>query len=177
MRLQNGGSRSRYFSALASKIAGSTHLVKSAMRRRKVWRLRKRSLSGCLFCSIDIHHCPMRSQAVPHPTWWGSERRSCHKIFLRRACAAPPHLLDQARKKAGKRRGMRQVHSPKKCHERLGKRKESLRKGLQGSFSAYGVAHEHHDKINHLVVTHTSASKPHSLLDGFLEAKLAEHMS
>ncbi len=50
-------------------------------------------------------------------------------------------------------------------------------KGLQGSFSAHGVAQQHHDKINHLVVPHPSARKAHSLLDGFLEAKLAEHMS
>src|SRR5450631_3326122 len=39
------------------------------------------------------------------------------------------------------------------------------------------VAHEHHDKINNLVAPHTSASKSHALLDGFLQAEPIEHMS
>jgi len=62
-------------------------------------------------------------------------------------------------------------------HERLGERKESFIKGRDGSFSAHGVAHEHHDKINDLVVSHTSASKLHSLLNSFLQATVAQHMS
>ncbi len=72
---------------------------------------------------------------------------------------------------------MRQLCSAKKRHERGGKQKQSLIKGLEGLFPAHGVANEHHNKINHLVVTHTSTSKAHSLLDGFLQAKAVEHMS
>ena len=83
----------------------------------------------------------------------------------------------KGRQKAGQRGGMRQVRSPKQRHERLGKRKKSLMKGLQSSFPAHGVAEEHHDKINHLIVPHTSARKPHALLDGTLQTQLAEHMS
>jgi hypothetical protein len=71
---------------------------------------------------------------------------------------------------------MRQVCSAKQRHERLGKWKESVIKGLQRAFPAHGVAKEHHDKINHFVVTHPSACKPHALLDGSLQAQLAEHM-
>ncbi len=56
-------------------------------------------------------------------------------------------------------------------------RMESVIKGLKRSFPAHGVAHEHHGKIKHLVVTHPSASKLHPLLDGFQEAKLAQDMS
>jgi hypothetical protein len=72
---------------------------------------------------------------------------------------------------------MRQLRSPKQRHERLGKGKKSLIKSREGSFPTHGVAKEHHDKINHLVVPHTSACKPHALLDGFLQTQLAEHMS
>ena len=71
---------------------------------------------------------------------------------------------------------MRQVRSPKKRHERLSKRKEALIKGRKGSFPAHGVANEHDDKINHFVVPHPSARKPHALLDGFLQTQLAAYM-
>ena len=119
----------------------------------------------------------MASQAIPHPTRWGSERRACYQIFLKERAQCLHRPLIKGRQKAGKRGRMRQVCSPKQRHERLGKGKESLIKGLQGSFPAHGIAHEHHHKINHLVVPHTSTSKPHSLLNGFQEAQLREHMS
>ena len=80
-------------------------------------------------------------------------------------------------KKAGKRCRMRQVRSPKKRHERLGKRKEPLIKSLEALFPTHAIAKEHHHKVNDLVVPHASACKPHALLDGFLETQLAEHMS
>jgi hypothetical protein len=71
---------------------------------------------------------------------------------------------------------MRQVGSPTQCHERLGKGKESVRQGLPGSFPTHGVADEHDHKINHFVVPHTSACGWYALLDGFLEAQLAEYL-
>jgi len=83
----------------------------------------------------------------------------------------------KGRQKAGKRGRMRQVRSSKQRHERLGKREEALIKSFEGSFPAHGVAKEHHDKINHLVVPHPRARKPHPLLNGFLQTQLAEHMS
>src|SRR5260370_3729940 len=86
-----------------------------------------------------------------------------------------PYLI-KGREIAGKGSRMRQVCSPKQCHERLGKRKQSLIKGLERSFPAHGVATEHDDKINHFVVPHPSTCKAHALLDGFLAAQLAEHM-
>jgi hypothetical protein len=83
----------------------------------------------------------------------------------------------KGRQKAGQRGGMRQVRSPKQRHERLGKWEEALIKSREGGFPAHGVTKQHHHKINHLVVSHTSARKPHPLLDGFLQTQLAEHMS
>lgn len=71
---------------------------------------------------------------------------------------------------------MRDVRSPKKCPERASKRREPLSKCIEGSFPTHGIAAEHHDKINHLVVPHPSARKAHALLDGFLEAEPVEHM-
>ena len=146
------------------------------MGRRKDCSLGKCPLSDCLFGAIDIHYGPMGSQAVPHPSRWGSEDRSRHQIFLKERAQCLHGCLIKGREIAGKRRRMRQVCSPKQCHERLGKGKESLIKGLQRSFPAHGVANEHHHKINHLVVPHPSACKPDPLLNGFLETQLAEHM-
>src|SRR5438128_1270338 len=111
------------------------------------------------------------------PAWWGTERRSCHEIFLKERPQRLHRGLIKGRKKAGERRGMRQVRSPEERHERSSKRREPLRKRLEGSFPAHCIAHEHHDKINHLVVPHTSTSKAHPLLNGFQEAQLGEHMS
>src|SRR6266566_5050339 len=147
------------------------------MRSRKVCCLGKCSLSRSLFCSIDIYHDPMLALPVPYPTWRGGEHRSCHQVFLKERAERFNGPLIKGCQKAGKRCRMRQVRSPKKRHERFGKREESLIKGREGLFPTHGVAKEHHDKINHLVVSHTSACKPYPLLDGFLETQLAEHMS
>ncbi len=177
MRLEYGGSRAHDFSPLASQVPGSRDQIKAAMRSRKICCLGKGPKASSLFCSIDIYHCPMLTLSVPHPTWWGGEHWSCHQIVLKE-CAERLHgPLIKGRQKAGKRCRMRQVRSPKKRHERLSKRKEALIKGRKGSFPAHGVANEHHDKIDHLVVPHPSARKPHPLLDSFLQTQLAEHMS
>ncbi len=162
---------------LRPRYPGAEDQIKAAMRSRKICCLGKGSLSGSLFCSIDVYHCPMLALPVPHPTWRGGERRSCYQIFLKERAEGLHGPVIKGCKKAGKRCGMRQVRSPKKRHERFGKREEALIKSFEGSFPAHGVAKEHHDKINHLVVPHTSARKPHSLLDGFLQTQLAEHMS
>ncbi len=114
---------------------------------------------------------------VPEPTGWAGKWRSRHQIFLKERAQRLHRGLIKGGEKARKRSSMRQVRSAKEGHEGLGEGKESFRKGLDGSFSAHGVAHEHHDKINDLVVSHSSASKLHSLLDGFLQATVAEHMS
>src|ERR1022692_126525 len=130
MSLQNRCSRACDFSALASQVAGCTDQVKAAMRCRKVGSLRKCSLSGCLLCAIDIHHGPLLALSIPHSSRRGSEYRSCHQIFLKE-CAQRLHgRLIQGCKKAGKGCRMRQLRSPEKCHERVGKRKKSLIKGL-----------------------------------------------
>jgi len=83
MRLQNRRSRTCDFSPFASQVCGSRDPLKAAMGRRKVCGLGKCPLSDCLFCAIDIHYGPMGSQAVPHPSRWGSEDRSRHQIFLK----------------------------------------------------------------------------------------------
>src|SRR6266704_722965 len=177
MRLEHGGSRAHDFSPLASQVPGSSDQIKATMRSRKVCCLGKCSLSGSLFCSIDIYHDPMLALPIPYPTWRGGEHRSCNQVFLKERAERFNGPLIKGGQKAGKRCRMRQVRSPKKRHERFGKREESLIKGREGLFPTHGVAKEHHDKINHLVVSHTSACKPYPLLDGFLETQLAEHMS
>src|SRR5437016_2215588 len=70
MRLQDRRSRAYDFSPFASQVAGSRDQLKAAMGRRKVCGLGKCPKASCLFCSIDIYHGPMASQAIPHPTWW-----------------------------------------------------------------------------------------------------------
>src|SRR5216684_5472678 len=83
MRLQDRRSRACDFSPFASQVCGSRDQLKAAVGRGKVCGLGKCPLSNCLFCSIDIHYGPMASQAIPHPTRWGSERRACYQIFLK----------------------------------------------------------------------------------------------
>ena len=85
MRLQNRRSRACDFSPFASQVAGRRDQLKAAMGRRKVCGLGKCSLPDCLFGAIDIHHGPMASQAIPHPTRWRSERRSRHQIAPRKS--------------------------------------------------------------------------------------------
>jgi len=176
MRLQDRRSRAGDFSPFASQVAGSCDQLKAAMGQRQVCALGKCPKAHCLFCAIDIHHGPLATLPIPHPTSWGSERRSRHQIFLKEYAQCLHRCLLKGREIAGKRRRMRQVCSAKQRHERLGKRKESVIKGLQRAFPAHGVAKEHHHKINHFVVPHTGPRKPHALLDGFLQAQLAEYM-
>jgi hypothetical protein len=152
------------------------HLLLRDLHSLHVWNWAKGEQNGLRVEEMNPSSPEMLALPVPHPTRWGGKRRSCHEIFLKERAQRLHRGLIKSREIAGKGRGMRQVRSPKQCHERLGKRKEPLRKRLQGSFSAHGVAYEHHDKINHLVVPHPRASKPHALLDGFLQAKLVEHM-
>src|SRR5206468_3093074 len=83
----------------------------SAMRGRKLWRLRKGSLPSCLLGGIHIHHGPMRSLAVPYPTCWGGERRSGHQIFLKERAQCLHRGLIKSSKKARKRPSMRQLRS------------------------------------------------------------------
>src|SRR5205807_8935738 len=66
MGLQDRRSRACDFSTLAPQVAGNCDQITAAMRRRKVWRLRKGPLSGCLFGCIDIDHGPMLALPVPH---------------------------------------------------------------------------------------------------------------
>ena len=102
MSLQDRRSRACDFSPLASQVSGCRDQVKAAMRSRKVCGLGKCPLSGRLLCSIDIHHGPMVALPVPHSPRRGGERRSCHQVFLRIACGAPPRELDQGRQESGK---------------------------------------------------------------------------
>src|SRR5579859_4791999 len=177
MRLQDCRSRAHDFSPFASQVSGSSDQLKAAMRSRKACGLGKCSLSGSLFCAIDIDHGPLLALPVPYPTWRGGEHRTCHQVVLKERAERLHGPVIKGCQKTGKRGGMRQVRSPKKRHEQFGKREEALVKSRESSFPAHGVAKEHHDKINHLVVPHTSACKPHPLLDGFLQTQLAEHMS
>src|SRR5437762_2885119 len=74
--------------------------------------------------------------------------------------------LIKGSEKAGKRSSMRQLRSAKEGHTWGGERKESLIKGLDGWFSAHSVAHEHHDKINHLCEREQTALAPQWLSAG-----------
>src|SRR5947209_3378624 len=106
-----------------------------------VWQrlhLWERSLTGCLFGSIHIHHDPLLTQTIAQAAWRG-ERLAGHKIFLEeRAQCLHRHLI-KGGKKAREGRARGQVMATKERHKGARKGLESLIKGFEGGLTAEGI--------------------------------------
>ena len=61
---------------------------------------------------------------------------------------------------------MGQVLPTKEGHENLGKRQKTFIKAFQRGFPAYGVANDHHHKINGVIHTKAGSGELHLLLNG-----------
>jgi hypothetical protein len=60
---------------------------------------------------------------------------------------------------------MGQTASLEECHEHVGKWSQTCIKGLEAGFTAEGIADEHRDKVDQIVVIKPSASKSHLRFD------------
>ena len=90
---------------------------------------------------------------------------------MRKASVA---VRGQARKKARECRARGQSLAAEQGHEGLRKRQELLIELLQRAFAADGVAEEHGEKIDDLVVPEAAAGKAHLRADGRKDALLAK---
>ena len=146
------------------------------MRSGKVFCLGKCPLSCCLFGSIDIDQKPMLSQTIPHPTWWRTERGSCHQILLKEKPEGFDTWLIKSREKTAEGGMTGKGVAAKESHERGSKRPKALVKRFQGGFPTHRISDEDDDKVNRVIETKPGAGKPRPLLDGIQNAKLSKYM-
>ena len=176
MRLEQDRAGAHDFSPFTPQVARSANLVEATMGGGQRLHLRERTLTGGLSRPIHIHDHPLLTRPVEQATgrskWFPSEQ-----IFLKERAECLHTCLVKGCKKAGKRRAMGQVMTPKEGHKRVGKRDEPFIKGQQGGFARNCIADEHHDKIDEVIVTKARAGKPDSLLDGFEQTQMSENLS
>jgi hypothetical protein len=139
--------------------------------------LGKCPLSCCLFGPIDIDQEPAISQTIPESAWRRAERGSGHKILLKEEPECFDAWLIKGSEKTTERAMTGKVVAAKERHEGGSKGPETLIKRFQCGFPTHSISDEDDDKVNGVVVTKSSAGKPHTLLDCIENAKLSEHMS
>src|ERR1019366_5380039 len=118
VRLKDRGAGSCDLSAFAPQISRCTHQVKASMRSRKLWGLRKGSLSCGLFGAIDIHDQPVVTQTVPQSTRWKGLSRLGDEVILKESSQSLNTWRIQSGQKATERGTMRQLLAMEQGHER-----------------------------------------------------------
>ncbi len=176
MRLEQDRAGADDFSPLAPLIAWRADLVKTTMRRRQNFRLRKRPLPGGLSSSIHIDHQPLLSRPIEQ-TARGVKRFASKEILLKARTQSFHCRLVKGRKKTRKGRTMGQTISPKQGHERLGKWSKPFVKGKPRWFARKNITDQHDNKIDEVVVAKACTSKAHLTLDGFQRAFMAKNLS
>jgi hypothetical protein len=172
MSLADDGARPDHLPALASGVAGSTHVIQPAKRRGQVFSLRQGARAGGFSRAIEVYDHPGVSRSIHQsPSLllvcvvgvgreWATEQ-----IIEKERPQGFDGGLGQCRHKARKRRAGGEVVSFKQRHERTRKGLKPLVEGLQGAFPADGIAEEHREKIDHLIAPEAPPRKTHALSD------------
>jgi len=131
MGLQHHRSATHDFSAFAPLMAFGTHAVKATRRSRQGLGLGKDTLAGDFPGAIGIRDQPVLPAAIGDPPRI-SKGLAGEQVLLEQG----PHLLDasliQRGDKAGQSGARGQELAAKQGHKLVGKRHQTLVKGLQG---------------------------------------------
>src|SRR5947209_4072545 len=162
MSLRDDGARPDHLPTLAPRVARRTDLLQATLCWRQRFCLWQGPLAGglprpidvkddvCVACSIDKRACV--SLCV---------QRAREQISEKERAQGFGGLRGQARQKARERRAGGQFLAVEQGHEGLRKRQEPLIELLERAFAANGVAEEHGQKIDDLVVPETAAGQAH----------------
>jgi hypothetical protein len=71
---------------------------------------------------------------------------------------------------------MRQLVSTEQGHERLSKWQQPFVKRQQSRFARKGIADQHSDKIDHIVVAKAGAGETHPVLDCVEDSRMCENL-
>jgi hypothetical protein len=176
MFLKHNSTSTNDFSSFPSSVAWCAHLIKPAIGSRQGVCLRQRALTSCLSGPIHIDHDPLPTGSVKQATRRG-KRRSCKQVFLKERAERFHWWPIQGRKKAGQSGAMRQPISAKQGHERRGPRSQPFVKRLESWLTGKGIANQHGNKIDQIVMAEASAGKAHLILDRFQDTGVREYLS
>src|SRR6266571_8003353 len=166
MGLQECRAGAYHFSTLAPRVARRTDLIKTTMGRGQLRTLRQ----GTLSCSLSRADKTRRPPSVVLADPTDPPR-------LRRVLGGPARpgrehtaqrfhtRLVQGGKKTAERRAMRQLRASEQGHERSRKRQQALVIGGPRRFTASGIAHQHDEKVDHLIGSEPFAGETHTLRD------------
>jgi len=132
-------------------------------------------LAGSLPGTIHIDDDPGFACPVEHTTG-GNKRVSSQQILLKARAQGFHRWLIESGKKAGERRAMRQLVSAKESHERRSPGSEPLVKRLQCRFTQKGIANQHRDKIDQVILAKASAGETHLFLNELKPTSMQEHL-
>src|SRR5439155_23623768 len=107
----------------------------------------------------------------------GRERGAGKQILEKEGPQSFNRCLIKGGKKAGEGRTVRQLITTKEGHKRFHKWGEAFIKGLQCGFARNGVADEHDDKIDEVVLPKARTGEAHLVLDGLEHPRMREHLS
>ena len=177
MGVQDGGTSTHDFSALAPGVARCTEGTHTPLRSRAIWTLGQSALAGRLAGAIDIEDEPTAPLPVPQPSSLLRlllAQGTSQQIRQKEGAQGFDRLRGQGRQKARERRACGQALAPKECHEGRGKRMHVLVEGFQRPFATDGVPKEDDHEVDDIVVAEAAAGKPHALTDGSQSPLLAQ---
>ncbi len=138
--------------------------------------MRQSALASGGPCAIHIHDQPGCSRAITQLAW-GRQWAAGKQILLKEGAQGLNRGLIKSGKKAREGRPVGELLAVKESHKRFSKGVEALIKGLQGRFARNGVAQEHHDKVDQVVLAKARPGEAHLLLNGLKDARMRENLS
>src|SRR6266568_9440324 len=165
MGLQERRAGAYHFSTLAPGVARRTDRIQTPLWRGQLRTLRQCALPCSLSRAVQIEDHPSLSLPIPQTTYTLGWSRAGERVLQEHTAQRFHTCLIQGSKKTAECRAMRQLRASEQGHERSRKRQQALVIGGPRRFTASGIAHQHDEKVDHLIGSEPFAGETHTLRD------------
>src|SRR6266571_3992012 len=165
MGLQERRAGAYHFSTLAPGVARRTDRIQTPLWRGQLRTLRQCALPCSLSRAVQIEDHPSLSLPIPQTTYTLGWSRAGERVLQEHTAQRFHTCLIQGSKKTAECRAMRQLRASEQGHERSRKRLQALVIGCQCRLSTERIAHQHDEKVDHLIGPEPFAHEANTLRD------------
>jgi hypothetical protein len=144
---------------LREVVSRGTDLIQAPPRGWGLWTGGQGTLASRLSRGVDIDDHQAPPPSIRQPADLLLREPVLEALVLKERSQRPHAGLLHIGEKTAQCRAVRQLLAAKERHEGIGKGRQAFEKGGEGRFGTDGIAKEHRDKIDHLVVPSPSTGE------------------